>query len=101
VLNLSLQNRIEERLIALQAVDPENTQPVPVDLVTSSASGLDPDISVAAAEYQAARVARTRGLSLGQVQNLIAQYTHGRWLGFLGESTVNVLELNFALDKIQ
>jgi K+-transporting ATPase ATPase C chain len=101
VLNPALQTEVETRLAALKAADPTNSAPVPVDLVTSSASGLDPDISVAAANYQAARVAKTRGLSLDQVTTLIQQNTHGRMLGFLGEATVNVLELNLALDKIQ
>ena len=101
VLNPALQTQVEARLAALKAADPENTQPVPADLVTASASGLDPDISVAAAEYQAARVAKVRGLSLDQVNALVKQYTQGRILGFLGEQTVNVLELNLALDKIQ
>jgi potassium-transporting ATPase KdpC subunit len=100
-LNPALQAQVETRLAALKAADPANTLPVPVDLVTASASGLDPDISVAAADYQAARVAKARNLSLDQVNTLIKKYTHGRILGFLGEKTVNVLELNLALDKIQ
>jgi K+-transporting ATPase ATPase C chain len=100
-LNPALQTEVETRLAALKAADPTNTTPVPVDLVTSSGSGLDPDISVAAANYQAARVAKARGISLDQVNALIQQNTHGRILGFLGEATVNVLELNLALDKIQ
>ena len=101
VLNPALETQVEARLAALKAADPENTQPVPVDLVTASGSGLDPDISVAAANYQAARVAKARNLNLDQVNALIKQYTRGRILGFLGEQTVNVLELNLALDKIQ
>jgi K+-transporting ATPase ATPase C chain len=92
---------VETRIASLKAADPNNTQPIPVDLVTSSGSGLDPDISVAAANYQAPRVARVRGLNLDQVNALIRQNTHGRIFGFLGEQTVNVLELNLALDKIQ
>ena len=100
-LNPALQAQVETRLAALKAADPANTLPVPVDLVTASASGLDPDISVAAADYQAARVAKARNLTLDQVNTLIKKYTHGRILGFLGEQTVNVLELNLALDKIQ
>jgi K+-transporting ATPase ATPase C chain len=73
--------------------------PVPVDLVTTSASGLDPDISIAAAEFQIPRIARERNLSVDQVRQLIAAHTEGRQLGFLGEPRVNVLELNLALDQ--
>lgn len=101
VMNPALEAQVKARLAALKAADPQNTSPVPVDLVTASGSGLDPDISVAAAEYQAARVARARGLSLDQVTLLIDQHTQGRVLGFLGEPTVNVLKLNLALDKLQ
>jgi potassium-transporting ATPase KdpC subunit len=101
VLNPALEQQVEVRLAALKAADPENNQPVPADLVTASASGLDPNISVAAAEYQAARVAKASSLSLDQVDALIKEYTRGRMLGFLGEQTVNVLELNLALDKLQ
>lgn len=100
-LNPKLKEEAQTRIDALQAADPGNTQPVPVDLVTSSGSGLDPEISVAAAEYQAARVARTRGLTLEQVDGLIRLHTHGRFLGMLGEKTVNVLEINLALDALQ
>ena len=101
VLNPALQKQVEDRIAALKAADPDNSLPVPADLVTASGSGLDPDISVAAANYQAARVAKARNLSLDQVNTLVKQYTRGRILGFLGEKTVNVLELNLALDKIQ
>lgn len=83
---------------ALRAADPGNTAPVPVDLVTASASGLDPDISLAAARYQAARVARARHLPLARVQALIDAQAHPRWLGLFGTPRVNVLELNLALD---
>lgn len=100
-LNPALRQAIEERIAALRAVDPENTDPVPIDLVTFSASGLDPHISVAAASYQAARVARYRDLSMDQVMALIRRYTSGRQLGFLGEQRVNVLELNLALDGME
>lgn len=98
--NPALKEAVAARLDALKAADPENTQPVPVDLVTASGSGLDPDISIAAARYQAARVARVRSLSLDRVQSLIDQYTTGRTFGFLGEPRVNVLKLNLALDGL-
>lgn len=101
VLNPDLQKQVQGRVNGLKAADPENNQPIPVDLVTASGSGLDPDISIAAARYQAARVARLRGLSPDQVLALIDQHTQGRILGFLGEPRVNVLELNLALDGIQ
>jgi len=97
-LNPALLDAIKARLAALRAADPGNDAPVPVDLVTASGSGLDPEISVAAANYQAARVARARGLSPARLQGLIAQHTAGRLLGVLGEPRVNVLELNLALD---
>ncbi len=99
-LNPSLMKEVRDRIDALKKADPGNTAPIPVDLVTSSGSGLDPNISVAAALYQAPRVARLRGLPLGQVQQLIAEYTQGRQFGFLGEPRVNVLELNMALDEV-
>jgi K+-transporting ATPase ATPase C chain len=98
-LNPALTDAIKGRIEALRAADPGNTAPVPVDLVTASGSGLDPEISVAAAQYQLARVARTRGLTREAVQKLVDDATRGRWLGFLGEPRVNVLELNMALDS--
>jgi potassium-transporting ATPase KdpC subunit len=100
-LNPALLDAVRERVKALQAADPGNKAPVPVDLVTASGSGLDPHISVAAAEYQAGRVARTRGLPEERVQALIAAHTEGRLLGVLGEPRVNVLELNLALDALK
>src|SRR5262249_14420333 len=97
-LNPALTDAIKARIAALKAADPTNTLPIPVDLVTASGSGLDPDISVAAANYQAARVARVRGLPAEQVQALIASRVQGKLFGVLGEPRVNVLELNLALD---
>lgn len=99
--NPALADEVKGRLSALHDADPGNRLPVPVDLVTSSASGLDPDISPAAAAYQAARVARVRGLTAGQVDALIVQNTSGRQLGVLGEPRVNVLGLNLALDRLK
>lgn len=99
--NPALLDAVQTRIGALKAADPTNTQPIPVDLVTASASGLDPHISVAAALYQVPRVARLRGLSEAAVRILVDQYTTGRLFGFLGEPRVNVLLLNLALDGIQ
>mgnify|MGYP000852456928 FL=1 len=93
-----LAEAVQARIAALRAVDPGNTAPVPVDLVTASASGLDPHISLAAARYQVARVARVRGLPAKQVNALVDQHTEGAWFGFMGEARVNVLALNLALD---
>jgi len=99
--NPALLDEVKARVAALQAADPGNTQPIPVDLVTSSGSGLDPDISVAAALYQLPRVARLRGLSESAVRSVVDKYTKGRTLGFLGEPRVNVLQLNLALDGLK
>jgi K+-transporting ATPase ATPase C chain len=96
--NPDLVKAVQGRVDALRAADPENTAPVPVDLVTASASGLDPHISPAAALYQVHRVAKARQLDERAVQRFVAQHTEGRWLGLLGEPRVNVLELNLALD---
>jgi K+-transporting ATPase ATPase C chain len=97
-LNPALVTAIAGRVGALRAADHGNTKPVPVDLVTASGSGLDPEISIAAAEYQVARVARERGLSAEKVNQLVRDATQGRTFGVLGEPRVNVLELNLALD---
>lgn len=99
--NPALEQAIRARIEALRSADPGNETPIPVDLVTASASGLDPHISVAAALYQAPRVARERSLSEAQVRLLVAQYTEGPQFGFLGEPRVNVLRLNLALDGLQ
>ena len=96
--NPALADAVTGRIKALRDADPDNKAPVPVDLVTASGSGLDPDISVAAAEYQVHRVAKTRGLPEDKVRALVAENTNGRTLGILGEARVNVLKLNLALD---
>lgn len=98
--NPALIAAVKGRIADLRAADPGNARPVPVDLVTASASGLDPELSVAGVDYQAARVAHARGLPLGTVQALIARHTEGRWLGVIGEPRVNVLELNLALGDV-
>ena len=100
-LNPDLTKAVQARIDALKAADPANTLPIPVDLVTASGSGLDPHISVAAALYQIHRVAMARGMSEANLKSLVDKYTDGRQFGFLGESRVNVLELNLALDGIQ
>ena len=100
-LNPALTDAVKARIAALQAADPSNHAPVPVDLVTASASGLDPDISLAAAYYQADRIARARNLSLDRVRALIAADAKGGLLGVIGEPRVNVLELNLALDAMK
>jgi K+-transporting ATPase ATPase C chain len=96
----ALAEAVQARIAALRAADPGNTAPVPVDLVTASASGLDPHISLAAARYQVQRVARVRGLTPEQVNALVDRHTEGAWLGFMGEARVNVLALNLALGAL-
>jgi K+-transporting ATPase ATPase C chain len=98
-LNPALTDAVKMRITALQAASGGNQAPVPVDLVTASASGLDPDISVAAAQYQVERVARARGLDQAAVQHLVATHKQTRLWGILGEPRINVLELNLALDE--
>ena len=97
--NPALIDAVKQRIDALHAADPGNTAPVPVDLVTASASGVDPDISPAAARYQIARVARARGMSVDAVTRLVGRATAGRQFGILGEPRVNVLKLNLMLDR--
>lgn len=96
--NPALVEAVATRVAALRAADPGNTAPVPVDLVTSSGSGLDPQVSPAAAAYQVSRVARTRGLEVAAVERMVARHTSGRTLGLLGEPRVDVLALNLELD---
>jgi K+-transporting ATPase ATPase C chain len=98
-LNPALVDAVKGRIDALKAADPANTSPIPVDLVTASASGLDPEISLAAAYYQAGRVARERKMGVDEVRSLIEQHKQSQYLGFFGEPRVNVLALNLALDK--
>jgi K+-transporting ATPase ATPase C chain len=98
--NPALMDAVKGRVQALRDADPGNLQPVPVDLVTASASGLDPHISPAAAEYQLARVARLRNINPDVLHKLVVEHTEGRQFGFLGEARVNVLELNLALDAV-
>src|ERR1700687_101899 len=97
--NPALADAVKDRIKALRDADPGNTSPVPVDLVTASGSGLDPHISVAAADYQVARVAKARGMAPERVRDLVGGATEGRTLGILGEPRVNVLALNLALDR--
>jgi len=97
--NPALAEAVAGRVKALRDADPGNTRPIPVDLVTASASGLDQHIRVASAEYQVGRVAKARGMDAAKVKALVAKHTEGRQLGFLGEPRVNVLELNLDLDS--
>ncbi|MBY0573756.1 MAG: potassium-transporting ATPase subunit KdpC [Undibacterium sp.] len=99
--NPALKEAIQARIQALHDVDPTNTARIPVDLVTASASGLDPHISPAAAHYQLARVAKVRGIHVAQVQTLVEKYTESPQFGLFGEARVNVLQLNLALNQVK
>jgi len=98
--NPALADAVRDRVAALRAADPQSQGPVPIDLVTASGSGLDPHISVAAAEYQVRRVARARGLPTDSVEALVRRSIEGRQFGLFGEPRVNVLRLNLALDRL-
>jgi K+-transporting ATPase ATPase C chain len=99
--NPALIKKVKERIGALKEFDPDNVNPVPIDLVTSSASGLDPHISIAGAYYQIPRVARMRGLTEDTLKDIVNRHTNGRIFGLIGEPVVNVLELNLELDSIK
>ncbi len=99
--NPDLQKAVQGRIDALRAADPDNRAPIPVDLVTASASGFDPHISPAAVLYQVRRVAKARGLPEDAVRGLVERHVEGRQLGFLGEPRINVLKLNLALDALK
>jgi K+-transporting ATPase ATPase C chain len=99
-LNPALLDAVKANAKALHDADPDNQQPIPVDLVTASGSGLDPEVSIAAAQYQAARIARARNLAVERVEALINAHQEGRLFGFIGERRVNVLTLNLALDRM-
>ena len=99
-LNPALADAVASRIAALRAADPGNARPLPADLVTASASGLDPHISPAAADYQLERVASARQIDVARVKALVARYTEERQWGIFGEARVNVLELNLALDTL-
>jgi potassium-transporting ATPase KdpC subunit len=100
-LNPALRDQVRVRVASLRADDPKSRAPVPVDLVTASASGLDPDISPAGARYQIGRIARARGIAPASLEKLVAAHEQGKLFGLLGEQRVNVLELNLALDQLR
>jgi len=99
--NPALAEAVKTRVAALQKADPGNTSPLPIDLVTSSGSGLDPHLSPAAVFYQVPRVAKARGLSEDQVRQLAGRFVEPRQWGFLGEPRVNILKLNLSLDRLR
>jgi K+-transporting ATPase ATPase C chain len=94
-----LIDAVKDRIKAMKEADPENNAPIPIDLVTASASGLDPHISLAAAKYQVPRIARLRHRNAAEIEMLVARFTEERTLGIFGEPRVNVVKLNLALDK--
>ncbi|MCL2322523.1 MAG: potassium-transporting ATPase subunit C [Oscillospiraceae bacterium] len=94
------ENTVNERISFLKGLDPGNNAPIPIDLVTSSGSGVDPYISIEAAMYQVPRIARVRGMNENDVKSIIDKYTVNRFLGFIGEPGVNVLKVNLALDNL-
>lgn len=97
--NPNLTAAVDARIKALREAEPGNIARIPVDLVTASGSGLDPHISLAAAEYQVKRVAKVRGIEDTRISDIVARNTRGRWLGLIGEPVINVLDLNLALDE--
>lgn len=100
-LNPALMDAVKGRVDALQALDPDNKSPIPADLVTASASGLDPHISPAAAAYQVKRIARVRHLEPAVIEQLVEQHTEAPQWGMLGNARINVLALNLALDELR
>lgn len=95
------QNLINDRIVFFKTLDPTNKEDIPNDLLMSSGSGVDPNISIEAAKYQIKRIARVRGIEVGQVSNIIKKYTNKKFLGIFGETTVNVLKVNMALDELK
>ncbi|OJU18437.1 MAG: potassium-transporting ATPase subunit C [Clostridiales bacterium 43-6] len=94
------KKKVDERIQWWHTFDPDNKADIPSDLITASGSGVDPNISLAAAEYQISRIAKTRNISEDDVRKIVKQYTTGRFLGFWGEPAVNVLKVNLALDGL-
>jgi K+-transporting ATPase ATPase C chain len=99
--NPALIESVQKRIAALKAADPQNQLPIPADLITASASGLDPDISLEAADYQIPRIAKVRHINESELRTIVARYAKDRQLGILGEPRINVLELNLAMDTLK